>query len=162
MKLRCLFIFFPLTFNNDSTSLTSGCYLKTLKWKMTLKNEWRFYDRTSPIFQIKKKKELILVTSSHSGRKIKTTYLILEGTKQWYHQMGSRPLIEQLEILIHLMACMSSPTKTHELHSWGPKWLSKIMRGCNGGITWSMCCSTSKEVCHPKICKHRPYFSVLM
>jgi ubiquitin-protein ligase len=30
---------------------------------------------------------------------------------------GWSPLLEQLEILIHLMACMSSPTKTHELHS---------------------------------------------
>jgi hypothetical protein len=76
-----------------------------------------FMTESLQFFQIKKKKELTLVTSSHSGRKIKTTYLIVEGTKQWYHQMGSRPLIEQLEILIHLMACMSSPTKTHELHS---------------------------------------------
>lgn len=67
-------------------------------------------------------------------------------------------MIEQLEILNHLMARMLSPTKTHELHNRGPGWLSKVMRGCNGEITWNMCCSTSKEVCHPKICKHRPYF----
>ncbi len=84
--------------------------------------------------------------------------MILGGTKQWYHKMAQCPLIEQLEILNHLMACMLPPTKTHELHSRGPRWLSKVMRGCNGEITWNMCCSTSKEVCHPKICKHRPYF----
>jgi hypothetical protein len=58
MKLRFLFIEFPLalTLNNASASLGSSYYLGTLNWKK-LKIRWSISKKIYPIFQIKKKKE---------------------------------------------------------------------------------------------------------
>jgi hypothetical protein len=83
--------------------------------------------------------------------------LILGGTKQWYHKMANVLWLNNLRFLIiWWLACCHQP-----------KHMNYIVEVLDGSQkSWEvamvkshdMCCSTSNEVCHPKICKHRPYF----